>query len=209
MEKLQKKYGLFTGIAMVVGIVIGSGVFLKAGKVLKFSGGNLLISLLAWLIGGLIMVTSGFCFAIFANKVKKYNGVVDYVELSSNKKIGYGLAWLITTLYYPTVASIVSVFASAYFIDLIGLSDVILGESIGSIYQLLGSWQVYLLGFVFITLFSAINYFAPKIAGKFQVTATVIKLIPILIIAVVGLLGTILGILGVSAYISERQKHRD
>lgn len=191
MEKLQKKYGLFTGIAMVVGIVIGSGVFLKAGKVLKFSGGNLLISLLAWLIGGLIMVTSGFCFAIFANKVKKYNGVVDYVELSSNKKIGYGLAWLITTLYYPTVASIVSVFASAYFIDLIGLSDVILGESIGSIYQLLGSWQVYLLGFVFITLFSAINYFAPKIAGKFQVTATVVKLIPIFVIAVVGLFASL------------------
>ena len=191
MEKLQKKYGLFTGIAMVVGIVIGSGVFLKAGKVLNLSGGNLLVSLSAWLIGGLIMITSGFCFAVFANRVKKYNGVVDYVELSSNKKVGYGLAWLITTLYYPTIASIVSVFASAYFVDLIGLSDVILGDSIGSIYQLLGSWQVYLIGFGFVTLFSALNYFAPKIAGKFQVSATVIKLIPIFVIAIVGLFASL------------------
>ena len=32
---LRKKYGLFTAISMVVGIVIGSGVFLKAEKVLK------------------------------------------------------------------------------------------------------------------------------------------------------------------------------
>ena len=30
MEKVKKQYGLWTGIAMVVGIVIGSGVFLKA-----------------------------------------------------------------------------------------------------------------------------------------------------------------------------------
>lgn len=191
MEKLQKKYGLFTGIAMVVGIVIGSGVFLKAGPVLKLSGGNLYVSLAAWLIGGLIMVTSGFCFAVFANRVKKYNGVVDYVELSSNKKIGYGLAWLITTLYYPTIASIVSVFASAYLIDLLGLSETILGGSIGSIYQLLGTWQVYLMGFGFVTLFAILNYFAPRIAGKFQVTATVVKLIPIFVIAVVGLFASL------------------
>ena len=79
MDKVKKQYGMWTGIAMVIGIVIGSGVFLKAGGVLSLSGGNLNISLLAWFIGGLIMVSSGFCFAIFATKVTNYNGVVDYV----------------------------------------------------------------------------------------------------------------------------------
>ena len=34
MNNIKKRYGLWTGIAMVVGIVIGSGVFLKAGGVL-------------------------------------------------------------------------------------------------------------------------------------------------------------------------------
>lgn len=79
MQKVKKQYGLWTGIAMVVGIVIGSGVFLKAGGVLQLSDGNLKISLLAWLVGGIIMVASGFCFAVFATKITKYNGVVDYV----------------------------------------------------------------------------------------------------------------------------------
>ena len=58
-NQMQKRYGLFTAICMVVGIVIGSGVFLKAGGVLSLSGGDLKISLLAWLIGGLIMVSLG------------------------------------------------------------------------------------------------------------------------------------------------------
>ena len=34
MNKIKKQYGLWTGMAMVIGIVIGSGVFLKAGGVL-------------------------------------------------------------------------------------------------------------------------------------------------------------------------------
>lgn len=38
---LQKKYGLPTAIALVVGIVIGSGVFFKAEKILTATGGSL------------------------------------------------------------------------------------------------------------------------------------------------------------------------
>ena len=37
---LQKKYGLPTAIALVVGIDIGSGVFFKAEKILTATGGN-------------------------------------------------------------------------------------------------------------------------------------------------------------------------
>ena len=180
MAKIKKQYGLAVGIAMVVGIVIGSGVFLKAGKVLSLTGGKLWVSLLAWLVGGIIMITSGYCFAVFATKVKRYNGVVDYVEMSAGKRIAYHLSWLMNTLYYPTVASIVAVFASAYFLNLCGYEVPI-------IYVLLSNWRTYLIAFGFITVFAVFNYFSPKIAGKFQVSATVVKLIPILVIAVIGL----------------------
>ena len=54
--ELNKKYGLFTAIAMVVGIVIGSGVFFKAEKILTATGGNLPLGILAWVIGGFIMI---------------------------------------------------------------------------------------------------------------------------------------------------------
>ena len=174
MDKVKKQYGMWTGIAMVIGIVIGAGVFLKAGGVLSFSGGNLNISLLAWFIGGLIMVSSGFCFAIFATKVTKYNGVVDYVETATNKKVGYGLAWLLTTFYYPIVASVVALFAGSYFFKLIG-------ADIG-----LTSWQNFLFAFIIITIIVVINYLSPMLSSKLQISATIIKLIPILVIAIAG-----------------------
>ena len=175
MQKVKKQYGLWTGIAMVVGIVIGSGVFLKAGGVLALSGGDLKISLLAWLVGGIIMVASGFCFAVFATKITKYNGVVDYVETATNKKIGYGLAWLMTTFYYPIITSIVALFAGSYFFTMIG-------ANVG-----LTDPANFLFAFGVVTLLVILNYFSPMLSAKFQISATVIKLIPILIIAVVGL----------------------
>lgn len=49
--KLTKKYGLLTAICMVVGIVIGSGIFFKASKVLNNVGGNIGKSLLVVGIG--------------------------------------------------------------------------------------------------------------------------------------------------------------
>ena len=41
MEKSTRKYGLITAICMVVGTVIGSGVFFKAQDVLNKMGGNM------------------------------------------------------------------------------------------------------------------------------------------------------------------------
>ena len=180
MQKVKKQYGIWTGIAMVIGIVIGSGVFIKAGGVLAKSGGDLKKALLAWLIGGMIMITSGFCFAVFATKVRKFNGVVDYVEAATNKKVGYFIAWTMTTLYYPIIMAVVAIFAGHYFFRMFGLS------------YWYGDWQVLLFAFTLITVSVILNYYSPKLSAKFQVSATAIKLIPIALVVVVGLLARLI-----------------
>ena len=63
MEGLQKKYGLFTAICTVVGIVIGSGIFFKAPSVLA-NAGNGINSILAWIISGLIMIIIATAFSV-------------------------------------------------------------------------------------------------------------------------------------------------
>ena len=92
-EGLEKRYGLLTAIAMVVGIVIGSGVFFKAEKVLVATGGDLPTGLLAWFLGGMVMVICAYNFAIMATKHEKVSGVVDYAEamLARAARLGYSL----------------------------------------------------------------------------------------------------------------------
>lgn len=175
--KLEKKYGLFTAIAMVIGIVIGSGVFFKAEKVLTATGGNLLLGILGWFIGGIIMISCAYTFAVMATKYEKVNGIVDYAEAAMGEKYGYYVGWFMALIYYPTLTSVLAWVSARYTCVLLGFS-ITGGEcmTIACLF-LIGSY--------------ALNALSPVLAGKFQVSTTIIKLIPLLLMAVVG---TIVGI---------------
>nr|WP_321258692.1 amino acid permease [uncultured Pseudodesulfovibrio sp.] len=176
MENLQKKYGFWTATAMVVGIVIGSGVFFKADDVLKASGGSLSTALLAWLIGGSIMVVTAYVFSKIATRIERVNGVVDYFEQAYGRKAGYMVAWFMTFIYYPTLVAVLAWVSANYTGALLGMDNVV--------------WPV---SFVYLTGFFLLNYFSPVLAGKWQVTSTVVKLIPLALVAAVG------GIAGISS----------
>ncbi len=169
MENLEKKYGFWTATAMVVGIVIGSGVFFKADDVLNAAGGSLTTALTAWIIGGLIMVVTAFVFANIATRIEKVNGVVDYFEEAYGEKAGYLVAWFLTFIYYPTLVAVLAWVSANYTVGLLGLKQ--------------GVWPI---SFFYLTGFFLLNYFSPVLAGKWQVTSTVIKLIPLGLVAVVG-----------------------
>ena len=104
-NKLEKKYGLFTAICMVVGIVVGSGVFFKAQVILQKTGGDMPLGVLAWLIGGAIMIVCILAFSAMAQKYEKVNGIVDYAEAIVGKRYGYYIGWFLSTTYYPTLTS--------------------------------------------------------------------------------------------------------
>lgn len=169
---LKEKYGLLTAIAMVVGIVIGSGVFFKAEKVLNATGGNLPLGIMAWALGGIIMVICAYTFSIMATRYSNVNGVVDYAEATLGKKYAYYLNWYLTFLYYPAMTSVLAWVAARYLGVIIGLD--ITG---GSVMVIAG---------LFLILSFALNALSPVLAGKFQVSTTIIKLIPLLLMAIVG-----------------------
>ncbi len=174
---MKKKYGLATAVAMVIGIVIGSGVFFKAEKVLNATGGDLPLGILAWIIGACIMITCAYVFSIMANHYEKVNGVVDYAEASVSKSYGYYIGWFLATIYSPTLTSVLAWVSARYTCVLLGWS-IVGGEAMTiSCFYLVASF--------------ALNVLAPRLAGKFQVSTTVIKLIPLFLMAIGG---TIVGL---------------
>lgn len=174
MDKLTRKYGLFTAICMVVGTVIGSGVFFKAQNVLQATGGDMPLGIAAWVITGFLMIICSAQFAVMATKYQKVNGVVDYAEATCGKSFGYYIAWFMVNIYYPGMTSVLAWVSARYFGVLFGW-DMVSGE------------VMLLAGFFLISSYT-INAISPKLAGKFQVSATVIKLIPICLMAVTGTL---------------------
>ena len=107
-NQLKPKYGLITAIAMVVGIVVGSGVFFKAEKVLSATGGNLPLGILAWIIGGVIMMICAYTFSILATRYSHVNGLVDYAEATVGRGYAYIVGWFSTFVYYPAMTSVLA-----------------------------------------------------------------------------------------------------
>ena len=178
MEKgLEKKYGLPTAICMVVGIVIGSGVFFKAEAVLKNTGGNMPLGILAWLIVGAIMIVCSYVFATMATRYEKVNGLVDYAEATVGRRYAYLIGWFMATIYTPALTSVLAWVSARYFSVLMG-------------WDITGGSCMTLAAF-FLCGDYALNALSPRIAGKIQVSTTVIKMIPLLLMAVVG---TIVGL---------------
>ena len=172
-NKLNKKYGLITAISMVVGIVIGSGIFFKAQNILNITNGNMPLGILAWVIGGLIMVICSYCFSILASKYTKVNGVVDYAEETCGKKYAYYIGWFMTVIYTPCITSVLAWVSARYTLVIFGLSNPTTGLCLA-------------LSGLYLIISYTINSLSPVIAGKIQVSATILKLIPIALMAVVG-----------------------
>ncbi len=178
---MEKRYNLLTAIAMVVGTVIGSGVFFKAEVVLKNTGGNLMIGVLSWLIMGLVMIICTYTFGIVAGNYEGADGLVAFTRASCGKTYAYYVGWFMTVVYYPTLTGVLCWLPARYLGVLIG----------GEVWGNPTSAPVMTLSVVFMVATYAMNALAPKLAGKFQISTTVIKLIPLGLMAVVG---TIVGL---------------
>lgn len=172
MEKLTKKFGLPTAICMVVGTVIGSGVFFKAQNVLQATGGNMPLGIAAWIITGFLMIVCSLQFAAMGTKYEKVNGVIDYAEATCGKGYAYYLAWFLVNVYYPAMTSVLAWVSARYLGVLFGWSLV--------------SPEVMILAGFFLVASYTMNALSPKLAGKFQISATIIKLIPIALMAIIG-----------------------
>ena len=172
MKLPTKKFGLFTAMAMVVGIVIGSGVFKSAGDVLFKAGGNLTTAIFAWIIGGAIIIFSSLAFAIVALKQANKSGIIDFVEGVVGNKVAYLVAWFINFVYFPILVGVLSWLAGSITNSLVNFEQ---------------DFTWVFAGIYFVASY-ILNIFGPVLAGKWQVSATSIKLIPLILIAIVGLI---------------------
>ncbi len=188
-NQLQRKYGLFTAICMVVGIVIGSGVFFKAQTILSKTGGDMPLGILAWIIGGAIMLVCLLTFSFMGQKYEKVNGLVDYAEATVGPRYGYYMGWFCTTIYFPAMTSVLTWVSARYTLEFITSANpnfpmTIPADQGGCIF----GPECMALTLFYMCAIYALNALSPKLAGKFQTSTTVIKLIPLGLMAVVGLI---------------------
>ncbi|WP_367925884.1 APC family permease [uncultured Ruthenibacterium sp.] len=87
--ELRREVGLFGGISVLAGIMIGSGIFYIGGIVLQRSGMSLGLALLVWLAGGLITLMSGICYAELGAMMPKAGGSYVYLREAYGERVAF------------------------------------------------------------------------------------------------------------------------
>lgn len=170
---LSVKKGIKLGeaILIVVGIVIGSGVFFKPSTVLRDTGAPGL-ALLAWIVGAVITIAGALSIAEIGSAIPKTGGLMIYLKELYGEKWYFLLGWVQVMVYYPGIAAALAVIFASQATSLVNISPN--GQK--------------LLAVVFIIFLTTVNIISTKVATKFTVLFTIGKLVPIGAIIVFGML---------------------
>ena len=108
--KLVRQLGLFDSTMMMVGIVIGSGIFLTTGIMAKSIPSASLI-LLAWIVGGLITLTGALTYAELGAAMPEAGGQYVYLREAYGPLSGFLFGWV---LFLVTMAGSIAALGVAF-----------------------------------------------------------------------------------------------
>ncbi|WHY79779.1 amino acid permease [Neobacillus sp. WH10] len=167
---LKKNIGFAVATSLVVGTVIGSGIFMKPGIVIA-STGNSTLALWAWIIGGIITLASGLTIAEVSVKIPKTGGLYVYIEEVYGKFWGFLCGWVQTLIYGPAIMGALGLYFGSLVAGLFGFSQ----ESNT------------IIGIITIIFLVFMNLLGTQYGGLIQNISTIGKLIPIILIATFGI----------------------
>ena len=76
---LKKEINVFTGVAYIVGGIIGSGIFITPSIVLTLTH-SFGLSMVVWILGGIIAILGGLCYIELGLLVKKCGAEYSYIK---------------------------------------------------------------------------------------------------------------------------------
>jgi APA family basic amino acid/polyamine antiporter len=179
--ELARDLGVSHAGAIVVGTIIGSGIFLVPSEMMQAVGSAKLVYLV-WLVGGLLSFFGALTYAELGAMKPQAGGEYVYVRDGYGPLAGFLYAWTWFIIAKP--ASIATV--TVGLVRILGTFPVFAFFSHYAITQPLAVTYGQLVAIAATVLISLLNYLGVKKAGEFQLVFTLLKVAIILGIVVVG-----------------------
>ena len=121
---LVRTLGLRDLTLLVIGIVIGSGIFLVPGLILKDVGGSVVLSLLVWLAGGVLSFLGALTFGELSAMDPSTGGVYVYLRGAFGPLIAFLYGWMLFLVSASGAVATLSVAFSTYLGKIVPLNAV-------------------------------------------------------------------------------------
>lgn len=169
-NELRRSLGFGSAISIVIGTIIGSGIFFKQASILD-SAGSSTMAIAAWIFGGVITLTAGLTIAEIGAQMPYTGGLYVYVENLYGRICGFLAGWMQVIVYGPAIIASVAGFMSIMITNLFGID---------------AKWRIPV-ALITIIAIGLINFLENNVAAAFSVITTIGKMIPIAAIIIFGL----------------------
>jgi fructoselysine transporter len=169
---LTRKLGFWSALAIAVGTTVGSGIFVSSGDVAK-AAGTPSISILAWIIGGIIAIPQVMVLAELSTAYPENGSGYVYLNKAGWRPLAFLYGWATFWALDPPSISIMALAVVSYLASFFPFFSGVAGK---------------LLGVAIILIITSIHYRSVKEGGLFQVIITAVKIIPFIIVIVLGLM---------------------
>ena len=185
-ERLIRRLGLWSAVAVLVGSTIGSGIFRTPASVAQRID-DVPLFLLAWVLGGVVVLCGALTYSELAAAFPRSGGVYVFVRESFGPLPAFLFAWAELWIIRPGAFGAIGITASAYTLRTLGADPAAVAAVIGPIEiraeQVLGAGYILLVG--------TVNYFGIHRGAVLQNLSTVFKVGALVLLVLVGfMLGT-------------------
>ena len=171
---LARNVTLLQGVALMVSVMVGSGIFVSPRYVLLNSG-SVGMMLVVWVSSGVMATLGALCYCELGTLIQRSGGELTYIQEALGDLPGFLVSWTIILILKPASVAIVTLsFASYVYHPFIKEGDM---EPVG-LFKAIAAVCVVVITFV--------NCVSSRIAGQMQIMFMVMKLLAIGIIVLIG-----------------------
>jgi amino acid transporter len=108
----KKPLGLWDAVSIIVGIVVGAGIYQTSPTILWMTGSSW-IALVAWAVGGVVSFFGALCYAELASAYPRAGGDIVYLNRAFGRWCGFLFGWVqLTVILTGSIGAMAFVFAN-------------------------------------------------------------------------------------------------
>ena len=168
-NQLRRILGMWDLVLMIIGTVIGSGIFLVPGAVLRAVGNSVPLGLTVWLAGGILSLLGALTYGELSSMKPRAGGLYVYIRDCFGPFPAFLFGW---TLFFVISSGSIATLAVAF------------GNYLGEFLQL-SAWETKSVALLVILVITAVNVRGTRQSADLLNVTTAIKVTAMLVVSAV------------------------